>query len=154
MSKWLARALAADVYRNGVPVVPFVPVAEPEPANGTNDANGTPLIYIAGEPSEAARAVAHEAVIGEADAPATWREALLGLSPDRDPCPGFRPHAWARVWANALDFIDRHGAQHTASAGRRRSCSVYIPWSASCASMAVVPSCSPAAAEWFRSKPT
>ena len=96
---------------SGVPIVPFVPVAEPEPASGTNDANGTPLIYMAGEPSEAARAVAHEAVIGEADAPAAWREALLGLFPDRDPCPGFRPHAWARVWANALDFIDRHGVE-------------------------------------------
>jgi len=40
-----------------------------------------------------------------------WREALLGLSPDRDPCPGFRPGAWARVQANALDFIERHGAE-------------------------------------------
>jgi hypothetical protein len=32
------------------------------------------------------------------------------LSPDRDPCPGFRPGAWARVQANALDCLDRHGA--------------------------------------------
>jgi hypothetical protein len=40
-----------------------------------------------------------------------WREALLGLSPDRDPCPSFRPNAWARVWSNALDFIERHGAE-------------------------------------------
>ena len=40
-----------------------------------------------------------------------WREALLGLSPDRNPCPGFRPGAWARVQANALDCIERHGAE-------------------------------------------
>ena len=40
-----------------------------------------------------------------------WREALLGLSPDRDPCPGFRARAWPRVQANALDFTDRHGAE-------------------------------------------
>ena len=40
-----------------------------------------------------------------------WRDALFALSPDRDPCPGFRPGAWARVWSNALDFIDRHGTE-------------------------------------------
>ena len=40
-----------------------------------------------------------------------WREALLGHSPDRDPCPSFRPGAWARVQANALAFIERHGAE-------------------------------------------
>ena len=43
------------------------------------------------------------------DTPAGWREALLALSPDHDPCTGFRPGAWARVWAGALDFIERHG---------------------------------------------
>jgi hypothetical protein len=43
--------------------------------------------------------------------PEGWREALLGLSPDHDPCPGFRPNTWARIWANALDFIARHGAE-------------------------------------------
>jgi hypothetical protein len=46
-----------------------------------------------------------------ASGPEAWREAILGLSPDHDPCPGFRPGAWARVWANALDFIDRHEAE-------------------------------------------
>ena len=33
------------------------------------------------------------------------------LSPDRDPCPGFRHNTWARVQANALDFVNRHGAE-------------------------------------------
>ncbi len=45
------------------------------------------------------------AKVGEA----SWREALLALSPGRDPCPGFRPGAWARVHANALDFVEKHG---------------------------------------------
>jgi hypothetical protein len=40
-----------------------------------------------------------------------WRDALFALSPDHDPCPGFRPNAWSRVQANALDFIERHGAE-------------------------------------------
>jgi hypothetical protein len=39
------------------------------------------------------------------------RVALLGLSPDHNPFPGFRAHAWVRVWANALHFADRHGAE-------------------------------------------
>jgi hypothetical protein len=43
------------------------------------------------------------------DGPQGWRDALLRLSPDRDPCPGFRRNAWVRVWTNALDFIERHG---------------------------------------------
>ena len=39
-----------------------------------------------------------------------WRDALLALTPDRDPCPGFWSNAWARVQANALAFIEQHGA--------------------------------------------
>jgi hypothetical protein len=45
------------------------------------------------------------------DIAAGWRAALLALSPDHDPCPGFRPYVWARVQANALDFIERHGPE-------------------------------------------
>jgi hypothetical protein len=64
------------------------------------------------EPSSLAGQEGENGVSGtSANASVAWREALLGLSPDRDPCPGFRPGAWARVWSNALDFIDRHGAE-------------------------------------------
>ena len=51
------------------------------------------------------------ATVAEPDGPSAWHKALAHLSPDHDPCPGFRPNTWARVWANALDFIDRHGAE-------------------------------------------
>ena len=46
-----------------------------------------------------------------ADGPHAWHDVLLALSPDREPCPGFRPNAWARVHANPLAFIDGHGAE-------------------------------------------
>jgi hypothetical protein len=46
-----------------------------------------------------------------ADGPHAWRDAPLALLPDHDPCPGFRPDAWSRAWSNALDFIERHGAE-------------------------------------------
>jgi hypothetical protein len=97
MSNWLARALAADVYRSGVPIAPKAPIAEPEPASGTNDANGTALIYKPREAPAGARPVAPGGMSGEI---AAWREALLALSPDRDPCPGWRPGAWVRVRAH------------------------------------------------------
>src|ERR671913_311072 len=56
-----------------------------------------------------ARQIAETRIL--ASDPAAWREALLALSPDHDPCPGFRPDAWARVQGNALDFLDRHGEE-------------------------------------------
>jgi hypothetical protein len=54
-----------------------------------------------------------------------WLESLLGVSPDHEPYPGFPSHAWARVWANALNFLDRHGVEAAASvmALARKRCS-------------------------------
>jgi hypothetical protein len=50
---------------------------------------------------------------------------LLGVSPDHEPYPGFPSHAWARVWAYALNFLDRHGVEAAASvmALARKRCS-------------------------------
>jgi hypothetical protein len=100
MSAWLARARSAAGCPAAVPIVPIVPKPPPEWSFGTNGTIGT-----------RGRHVAQPSPDPAADGPQGWREALLALSPDRDPCPGFRPDAWARVWAIALDFIDRHGVQ-------------------------------------------
>ncbi len=81
--------------------VATVAVSQPE-----NSASDTPSVA-----SVASVAVSREKTAISASGPEAWREAILGLSPDHDPCPGFRPGAWAGVWANALDFIDRHGAE-------------------------------------------
>ena len=80
--------------------VATVAVSQPE-----NSASNTPSVA-----NVASVAVSREKTAILTTGPEGWREAILGLSPDHDPCPGFRPGAWARVWANALDFIDRHGA--------------------------------------------
>lgn len=40
-----------------------------------------------------------------------WRSALADLSPERIPCPGYRPEEWVRTLARALDFLDRFGPQ-------------------------------------------
>ncbi|AWB26204.1 hypothetical protein DA075_35640 (plasmid) [Methylobacterium currus] len=40
-----------------------------------------------------------------------WRAGLNRLSPDRIPCPDYRPEEWAAVLANAWGFLDRFGAQ-------------------------------------------
>ncbi len=40
-----------------------------------------------------------------------WRSALAAMSPERIPCPGYRPDEWARTLARALDFLDTFGPQ-------------------------------------------
>lgn len=40
-----------------------------------------------------------------------WRSALAELSPERIPCPGYRPEEWARTLARALKFLDTFGPQ-------------------------------------------
>ena len=43
-----------------------------------------------------------------------WRSALAAMSPERIPCPGYRPDEWARTLARALDFLDTFGPQAVA----------------------------------------
>jgi hypothetical protein len=81
-----------------VPLVQIVPKPPPERSFDINGTIGTRGPHVAQPSPDPA-----------ADCPQGWRGALLGLSPDHDPCPGFQPDAWARVQANALAFIDRHG---------------------------------------------
>jgi hypothetical protein len=88
----------------------------PEPQNTANTARG---IARTSAPEAASPPVARDKPRTDAapsptpplDGPADWRAALLALSPDHDPCPGFRPDTWARVWASAPDFLDRHGEE-------------------------------------------
>ena len=43
-----------------------------------------------------------------------WRSALAAMSPERIPCPGYRPDEWARTLTRALDFLDTFGPQAVA----------------------------------------
>src|SRR4051794_10813430 len=36
---------------------------------------------------------------------AEWKQGLARLTPDRDPCPGFRTGQWPRVHAAAITFL-------------------------------------------------
>jgi hypothetical protein len=58
MSEWLARALALTPS-------PHTAEVSPEPANGINDANGTPLLYTDGRAPTPVGAVAHEGMDSE-----------------------------------------------------------------------------------------
>ena len=40
-----------------------------------------------------------------------WRAALMALSSERAPCPGYRAEEWPRTLSRALDFLDRFGTQ-------------------------------------------
>lgn len=40
-----------------------------------------------------------------------WVAALMALSSERAPCPGYRGDEWPRTLARALDFLDTFGAQ-------------------------------------------
>ena len=40
-----------------------------------------------------------------------WREGFARLSPERVPCPGYRPFEWANTYGNALAFLDMFGEQ-------------------------------------------
>ncbi len=90
----------------------------PEPQNTANTARG---IARTSAPEAASPPVARDKPRTDAalspppppplDGPSAWRDALLALSPDRDPCPGFRLGAWARVQGNARDFLHRHGKE-------------------------------------------
>jgi hypothetical protein len=40
-----------------------------------------------------------------------WLDALAVLSPERPPCPGYRPEEWARTLARALAFLATFGGQ-------------------------------------------
>jgi hypothetical protein len=65
-----------------------------------------------------------------ADGPQGWRDALLSLFPDRDPCPASgQTHGLAFGPTRSTLLIGRASAR-SASAGQRPSCSAFIPWSA------------------------
>jgi hypothetical protein len=76
-------------------------------------------------------------------APQRGLPALAGLAPFVDPCPGFRPQAWAAIRARAAAFLRGTGRGLSRSAGRRGSCWECILWSAPFASIVPAPSCSP-----------
>ncbi|ONF46473.1 hypothetical protein RSM1_24455 [Methylobacterium radiotolerans] len=40
-----------------------------------------------------------------------FRDGLASLSPDRPPCPDYRPGEWAAVLSRADDFLDAFGLQ-------------------------------------------
>jgi hypothetical protein len=104
MTDWLARALALSTHGPGVPKPSKLPKPPPEPEEppgfGSYASFGTGAAHRLQTPPPPA-----------ADGPVSWREALLALPSDADPCPGWRPDAWARVQAHPLDFIDRQGAE-------------------------------------------
>lgn len=54
------------------------------------------------------------AVIG---LPAEWIDGALALSPDVDPCPGFRSDQWPRVYAYVIDFLTGPLALDAVAAG-------------------------------------
>ncbi|GJE31530.1 hypothetical protein [Methylobacterium oxalidis] len=41
----------------------------------------------------------------------TWRDAFSRLKPSSPPCPGLSQTAWLPMYDNALDFLDRFGAE-------------------------------------------
>lgn len=43
-----------------------------------------------------------------------WHSALVAMSPERIPCPGYRPDEWSHTLARALDFLDTFGPQAVA----------------------------------------
>jgi hypothetical protein len=104
MSEWLARALA--LTPSLPPVSETIKTSETPPAAGEEAGFGGFGGFEAGGPHrpEAPPAPA-------LDGPPGWREKLAALDPDTAPCPGFRLDAWARVQANGLDFLHRHGAE-------------------------------------------
>jgi hypothetical protein len=72
--------------------------AAPQAPQPENSAPGAPSV-----------ATSRETPSISASGPAAWREALVALSPDHDPCPGFQSGAWPRVHANALAFVEELG---------------------------------------------
>ncbi len=74
-----------------------------------------------------------------------WRSALAAMSPERIPCPGYRPDEWARTLARALDFLDTFGPQAVALGWTAPGCSGSIPLPALSGSTPAGPSPCPAA---------
>jgi hypothetical protein len=90
--------VATDATVPGTKAEP-VASAAPQASRPENSAVGAPSV-----------ATSREAPEILASGPAAWRAALVALSPDRDPCPGFfEPGAWARVRAAALSFVEEYG---------------------------------------------